>query len=144
MQNNHTPGPWETSAGLADDGQTIEWEICAPGGGDMIASLRGNDNAEADANLAAAAPAMLAALEGCANALAKYAHIDDAADDAADDARAIIALATSGTPTAQPAGDAGTWLQDYTARNYDGEDGAGGNGFTADDMQAAFRAGRER
>jgi hypothetical protein len=50
----HTPGPWETST--LDGG---EWQVCGPGGGDTIAALY-NGNEEANANLIAAAPDLLA------------------------------------------------------------------------------------
>lgn len=49
------------------------------------------------------APAMLEALRVCANTLARFAHIDDAADDAADDVRAILARIDA-TPIAANAG----------------------------------------
>jgi len=54
----HTPGPWETS--VDDSGQ---WDVCAEGGGDMIADLSGSEHGEADARLIAAAPELLATLK---------------------------------------------------------------------------------
>ena len=55
----HTPGPWETS--VNDEGQ---WDVCAEGGGDMVADLADcPESAEANARLIAAAPDLLAALK---------------------------------------------------------------------------------
>lgn len=52
----HTPGPWETS--VNDEGQ---WDVCAEGGGDMVADLSDcPGNAEGNARLIAAAPDLLA------------------------------------------------------------------------------------
>lgn len=59
QQAQHTPGPWETSSNSDGD-----WDVCGPDGGDMIADLKGCDNAEANARLIAAAPELLAALKG--------------------------------------------------------------------------------
>lgn len=54
-----TPGPWETS--VNDEGQ---WDVCAEGGGDMVADLSDcPENAEGNARLIAAAPDLLAALK---------------------------------------------------------------------------------
>jgi len=54
----HTPGPWETS--VNDEGQ---WDVCAEGGGDMVADLSDcPENAEGNARLIAAAPELLAEL----------------------------------------------------------------------------------
>ena len=53
-----TPGPWETS--VNDEGQ---WDVCAEGGGDMVADLSASEHGEADARLIAAAPDLLAALK---------------------------------------------------------------------------------
>lgn len=57
MTTKHTPGPWETSAGMSGD--AVEWQVCGPTG-DIVASLLYNQNAESDARLIAAAPDLLA------------------------------------------------------------------------------------
>lgn len=60
-----TPGPWETS--VNDEGQ---WDVCAEGGGDMVADLADcPESAEANARLIAAAPDLLAALRLTISAL---------------------------------------------------------------------------
>jgi hypothetical protein len=51
-----TPGPWETSSNGTD------WDVCVAGAGDMIADLRGCDNAEANAKAIAALPQLAEAL----------------------------------------------------------------------------------
>jgi hypothetical protein len=56
-QAKHTPGPWETSS------NGTQWDVCGPGGGDMIADVQQCSEAEANAKLIAAAPALLAALQ---------------------------------------------------------------------------------
>lgn len=67
--------------------------------GQCIADVAGPDNSytgrerKAHGYLLAAAPDLLAALERCRNALARYAHIDNEADDAAQDAYVAIAAA---------------------------------------------------
>ena len=61
----HTPGPWETSSCTSVFSDLTDWDVCMPGGGDMICDLRHTDNAEANANLIAAAPDLLAALREC-------------------------------------------------------------------------------
>lgn len=68
-----TPGPWETS--VNDEGQ---WDVCAEGGGDMVADLSDcPENAEGNARLIAAAPDLLAALKGLrAAALSEYVSCD--------------------------------------------------------------------
>lgn len=68
-----TPGPWETS--VNDEGQ---WDVCAEGGGDMVADLADcPESAEANARLIAAAPDLLAALKGLrAAALSEYVSCD--------------------------------------------------------------------
>lgn len=54
----HTPGPWEISVNSAE-----QYDVCAEGGGDMIADLSGTDNQEGNAYLIAAAPELLSALQ---------------------------------------------------------------------------------
>lgn len=61
--SKHTPGPWETSVN-----GDLQWDVCAPGAGDMIADLEGCDNQEANANLIASAPELLQALKDVVNA----------------------------------------------------------------------------
>jgi len=43
-QTSHTPTPWETSSNASN-----EWDVCAEGGGDMIADLAKCSNGEANA-----------------------------------------------------------------------------------------------
>lgn len=54
----HTEGPWEISQNANGD-----YDICTTGGGDMLADLSGCSNAQANAQLIAAAPELLAALQ---------------------------------------------------------------------------------
>ncbi len=42
-QETHTPTPWETAVN-----EQLQWDVCAEGGGDMIADLAHNPNGEAD------------------------------------------------------------------------------------------------
>lgn len=63
----HTPGPWETSINSEE-----QWDVCGENAGEMIADLLGLDNQEANANLIAASPQMLAA---CKTALRLFAEI---------------------------------------------------------------------
>jgi hypothetical protein len=76
----HTPGPWETSV-CQSCGEVDAWDVCAAGGGDMLADLKGNPNGEADANLMASAPDLLYALanvtEFMQQALAGTIHQDN-------------------------------------------------------------------
>lgn len=63
-----TQGPWETSVNAEG-----HWDVCAEGGGDMIADLSEcPENAEANARLIAAAPDLLAALEWALPFVEKY------------------------------------------------------------------------
>jgi hypothetical protein len=61
MKAQHTPGPWETSSFTDVVRNVVEWDICEPGGGDMIAEVAVRPEAEANAALIAAAPELLAA-----------------------------------------------------------------------------------
>lgn len=83
MNAKHTPGPWETSV-FQSCGEVDAWDVCAAGGGDMLADLKGNPNGEADANLMAAAPDLLAALELARARLYRHAMENKEAIDAAD------------------------------------------------------------
>lgn len=64
--NKATLGPWEKSISISAEGRKM-WDICANGGGDMIADLAGCDNAEANAAFIVKAvnnhDALVAALE---------------------------------------------------------------------------------
>lgn len=68
----HTPGPWELSdcgehiIGQADQDEIIE-----------VANLSNTLNTKANANLIAAAPEMLEALESVVKAIAEYQVIDE-------------------------------------------------------------------
>lgn len=56
------PGPWETSAGYSAE-YDVEWQVCEPGGGDMIARVADRGDAEALAKAIAKVPAMLKVLQ---------------------------------------------------------------------------------
>lgn len=75
VMGQHTPGPWETSTLISKDAgrEDAQWIICLPDGGDMLADLTGCPDAEANANLMAAAPELLAALK---DVLAEVAALD--------------------------------------------------------------------
>jgi len=73
MTGHNILGPWETSAGPWDNmSDRVAWAVCMPGGGDVIAEIDDVPEAEAYANLMAAAPDMLAALELAAAQLSHY------------------------------------------------------------------------
>lgn len=83
---------WETSAGAANDTQTgVAWEVCEEGGGDAVAIICDHKEAEARANLVAAAPELLAALK------ASLSCLGDNCGDVAAMALAAIAKAEGRT-----------------------------------------------
>ena len=87
-----TARPWATSAVTEADGSTI-WDVCAADAGDMIADLKGLDNAEADAALIVRAvnshEALVAALRDLLDGSEPW-------DVRATQARAALALAEQG------------------------------------------------
>jgi len=93
MKTQHTPGPW--TAYNSTNGKIWKtWRIEAPSR--PICNLCNlNDQDRHNAQLIEAAPELLAALEQCADWLARSTRIDDR--EQAEDARAAIAKAT-GTP----------------------------------------------
>lgn len=63
-QQSQQPANWETSYLIPHGSADGQWGVCEEGGGDMVAHIvEDRPNAEAEANILAAAPAMLAALE---------------------------------------------------------------------------------
>ena len=69
MENKHTPGPWHLSAGTYSQRWVVDSKSPPTGKQNLIAMLQShwegnkNDTMDANANLIAAAPQMLEALE---------------------------------------------------------------------------------
>ncbi len=93
----HTPGPWIVGQDTYDMRRRM---IYTTDGTDVTpVAFTGRDNADADARLIAAAPALLAALRGLLGAAGLNEDALEEYDrDLIGDARAALALA-DGTPT---------------------------------------------